>query len=121
MHPSQNNVIYHNPRCSKSRQTLELLERHGVNLTIIEYLQAPPSVAELGILCNLLGVHPLAICRTKEAQFKALGLSQDDDRPATEWLQLMVANPILIERPIVVYKNRVALSRPPENVLTLFD
>ena len=121
MHPSQNNVIYYNPRCSKSRQTLELLQNHDIHLNVIEYLKTPPSVAELGLLCAKLGVHPLALCRTKEKKFKALKLHQDDNRTVVEWLQLMVNNPILIERPIVVYKNRVALGRPPENVLSLLD
>jgi len=121
MTPSQNNVIYHNPRCSKSRATLNLLHDQGIELKVIEYLQTPPSVAELGTLCEKLGVQPLALCRTKEARFKELGLRPDDDRPVAEWLQLMVDNPILIERPIVVYKNRVALGRPPENVLSILD
>ena len=118
---AQDNVIYHNPRCSKSRQTLALLHEQGVDLKIIEYLKTPPSVDQLALFCERLGVHPLALCRTKEPIFQELGLSKDDNRSEAEWLKIMTEHPILIERPIVVYKNRIALGRPPENVLTILD
>ena len=121
MNPIQDNVIHHNPRCSKSRQALALLQEKGIELHINEYLKTPPSVAELALLCEQLGMHPLALCRTKEPMFKELGLSNDDNRSEAEWLKIMVEHPILIERPIVVYKNRVAVGRPPENVLSILD
>jgi arsenate reductase (glutaredoxin) len=111
--------IYHNPNCSKSRQTLTLLEGRGVELDVVLYLEAPPSVDELDRILTALGREPLAVIRTKEALFKELGLSADDERPRAAWLRLMTENPILIERPIVVVGERARLGRPPEDVLEL--
>lgn len=109
--------IYHNPRCSKSRQTLALLKENGHDPEIIEYLNHPPTVETLDGLCSAMGKEPLEIMRTKETLFKELGLTKKDDRPRREWLELMVANPKLIERPIVVNGERAAMGRPPEDVL----
>ena len=111
--------IYHNPRCSKSRQTLELLEQRGILPDVVNYLDTPPSVAELDALCTALGLEPLQLIRAKEARFQELGLSRDDQRPRTEWLQLIHDNPVLLERPLVVRDGRAALGRPPENVLAV--
>ena len=111
--------IYHNPRCSKSRQTLALLRERGIEPQVIEYLAAPPSAAQLNGFCKALGVKPLDLMRTKEARFKELGLSRRDERPRSEWLRLMAENPVLIERPIVVQGKNVALGRPPQNVLQI--
>ncbi|MDA0989777.1 MAG: arsenate reductase (glutaredoxin) [Verrucomicrobia bacterium] len=111
--------IYHNPRCSKSRQTLAMLEEKGVDVEIIEYLNHPPSTAVLDMICRQLNMDPLELIRTKEARFKELGLSVQDQRPRREWLKLMVENPVLIERPIVLAGNKAVLGRPPENALAL--
>ena len=113
------NVIFHNPRCSKSRQTLAALEERGVELDTVLYLETPPSAAELSEICSGLGVTPLQIIRTKEARFAELGLSTSDERSEAEWIALMVANPTLIERPIVCYNERVAIGRPLESVLAI--
>ncbi|NQU40586.1 MAG: arsenate reductase (glutaredoxin) [Lentisphaerae bacterium] len=113
------NAIFHNPRCSKSRQTLALLEERGVELETVFYLETPPSADELAEICRGLGVTPLQIMRTKEARFAELGLSPSDVRSDGEWMALMISNPILIERPIVTYKGRVAVGRPPESVLAI--
>lgn len=110
-------TIYHNPRCSKSRETLALLEQKGCDLDVIEYLKTPPSVAKLDALLKAMDKEPLEVIRTKEAVFKELGLSKSDQRPRQEWLKLMVKHPVLIERPIVVKGNKAAMGRPPENVL----
>lgn len=112
-------TVYHNPRCSKSRQTVALLEERGVAVTLVKYLEAPPSAAELDRLLAALGREPLEVIRTKESRFRELGLSKGDDRPRAEWLRLMVENPVLIERPLVEVAGRVALGRPPEDVLAL--
>ncbi len=112
-------VIYHNPRCSKSRATLELLNRHDVRSTIINYLETPPSKAELRRLLKLLGKRPQDIIRFKEAVAKELRLSRKDNRTDDAWLELMVEHPILIERPIVVVGDKAALGRPPEAVLSI--
>lgn len=112
-------VIYHNPRCSKSRATLELLNRHGVQPTIINYLETPPSKAELKRLLKLLAKRPPDIIRFKEAAAKEHALSPKDDRTEDAWLQIMIDNPILIERPIVVIGDKAALGRPPEAVLSI--
>ena len=111
--------IYHNPRCSKSRQTLELLKENGVEAEIIEYLKVPPTAEELRLLLKLLGVAPLEILRHKEARFAELGLSRNDERDEAAWIDILVANPVLIERPIVVNGKRAAIGRPPERVLNI--
>lgn len=111
--------ILHNPRCSKSRETLKLLQDHGLDLPVIEYLQQPLSKAELRELCRLLGVPPLAIVRTKEALFGELGLSKDNGYRDEQWLDVLSSHPKLLERPIVVYRGKAAVGRPPEAVLSL--
>jgi arsenate reductase len=112
-------TIYHNPRCSKSRQTLALLKDRGIEPTVVEYLKEPPSAKRLDELCTLLGREPLQVMRTKEARFKELGLSGKDERPRAEWLDLMHDNPILIERPIVVSHGKAVIGRPPESALDI--
>ena len=113
--------IYHNPRCSKSRQTLTLLEDRGMDTEIIEYLNAPPTVEDLDRICKLLGVEPVEIIRTREERFKDLGLSAGDTRSREDWLAIMSENPILMERPIVLHGKKAAVGRPPENVLAILD
>ena len=110
-------TIYHNPRCSKSRQALALLEARGVPLRIVEYLQDPPTVQELAALQWKLGRSPREWVRRKEAAYQAAGLSADS--ADADLLAAMAAHPILIERPIVVKGDRAALGRPPERVLAL--
>ena len=111
-------TIYHNPRCSKSRQTLSLLEEHGVTPVIIRYLETPPTTEELGTILSMLGMAPRDLMRNKEAPFGELGLA-DDSKSDEELINAMVANPVLIERPIVVANGRAAIGRPPEQVLSL--
>lgn len=112
-------TIYHNPRCSKSRETLKLLQDRGHEVTIVEYLEDPPSVTRLGELCRALGRTPLQLTRVKEKRFGELGLSRGDRRSTREWLKILHENPVLIERPIVVAGKKVALGRPPEAVLEI--
>ncbi|MEP6147511.1 MAG: arsenate reductase (glutaredoxin) [Nisaea sp.] len=109
-------VIYHNPRCSKSRQTLELLRNKGVKPEIREYLKSPPSVSELEEVLGLLGIEPLDLMRRKEAAFKDLGLG-DGTKDRAMLLQAMHETPVLIERPIVLANGKAAIGRPPEDVL----
>ncbi len=109
-------TIYHNPRCSKSRQTLGLLQERGIEPEIIEYLVTPPSAEELKNILGLLGKSPRDIMRKKEA--KEAGL----DDPALDDEALiagMAANPIVIERPIVLNGGKAALGRPPESVIDI--
>ena len=113
------NIIYHNPRCSKSRETLKLLHENDVSVQIIEYLKTPPNVEELNAICTKLGMQPQELIRSKEKRFKELGLSLKDERSREEWLQIMVQNPKLIERPIVLYNDKAEIGRPPERVLRL--
>ena len=111
-------VIYHNPRCSKSRQTLELLRERGIEPTIIEYLKTPPTAAELDAILQQLDVEPRALMRKSEAVYREAGLDNPElDRAAL--IAAMVAHPVLIERPIVLAHGKAAIGRPPENVLTL--
>lgn len=111
-------VFYHNPRCSKSRQTLALLAEHSIEPIVIEYLKTPPSAAELGRILDKLGIEPRALLRSKEPEYQAAGL----DNPKLsrrELIAAMVEHPILIERPILVTPERAAVGRPPEQVLKI--
>ncbi|MEC8182189.1 MAG: arsenate reductase (glutaredoxin) [Pseudomonadota bacterium] len=111
-------TIYHNPRCSKSRQTLALLEERGVTPTVVEYLKTPPDAATLGDILAKLGCPPRQLMRVKEAVYRELGLG-DENLSDADLIQAMVDNPILIERPIVLAGDRAALGRPPEAVLAI--
>ncbi len=111
-------TIYHNPRCSKSRQTLALLEERGLAPTVVEYLKTPPTTDELKAILKKLGLKPQDIVRKCEACYKDIGLKArtvSDD----ELVTLMAENPILIERPIVVAGNKAAIGRPPQSVLAI--
>jgi arsenate reductase len=111
-------TIYHNPRCTKSRATLALLEARGVKPKIVNYLQTPPSAAELKAILRMLGLAPRDILRTGETVYAELGL-EDRDLDDDALIAVMVKNPILIERPIVVAGSKAAIGRPPENVLAI--
>ena len=110
--------IYHNPRCSKSRQTLALLRENNIDPEIIEYLKVPPSASELAEILDKLGMEPRQLMRRKEEPYKSLALD-DPDKSREALIQAMVDHPILIERPIVVQGDRAALGRPPESVLEI--
>jgi arsenate reductase len=111
-------VIYHNPRCSKSRETLALIEGRDIQPRVIEYLKTPPSAVELKTLLAKLRLKPRDLMRRKEAVYAELGL--DDPKLSDDALiKAMVANPILIERPIVVNGSKAALGRPPEAALAI--
>lgn len=110
--------IYHNPRCGKSRQTLQLLKDQGIEPEVIEYLKTPPSVRELDDILQKLGMEPRELMRKKEAEYKAGGLD-DASLNRQALIQGMVNNPILIERPIVIANGKAAIGRPPEAVLAI--
>jgi arsenate reductase len=114
-------TIYHNPRCSKSRQTLTLLEdncqRTDQKITIVEYLKTPLTKIEINTLLNQLGCKPIDMMRIKEAEFKEQALKGSDDETL---ISAMVQTPKLIERPIVTNGNLAIIGRPPENVETFF-
>lgn len=110
-------TIYHNPRCSKSRQALELLQIQGKQPQIVEYLKTPLREAELQELALQLGQPVLTMMRTKEPVFAELGLDKDSSEKAL--LQAMAAHPILLERPLVSNGKKAAIGRPPENILAL--
>ncbi|WP_025673776.1 arsenate reductase (glutaredoxin) [Salinivibrio socompensis] len=112
-------TLYHNPRCSKSRETLKLLESEGVTPTIVKYLETPLSADTLRVLKQQLGVTSFRdMMRTKEADYKAANLG-DASVEETQLLDAMVNNPKLIERPIAVKGEKAVIGRPPENVLVL--
>lgn len=111
-------TIFHNPRCSKSRQALALLEAHGISPDVVPYLDAPPDAATLRDILRKLGMPARALLRRGENEYTALGL----DNPALDEASLvdaMCRHPRLIERPIVIRGQRAVLGRPPENVLAL--
>lgn len=111
--------IYHNPRCSKSRQTMQLLEENGIEADVILYLQTPPDIPQLKRIVAALALPAKDIVRTGEAAFKALDKSVDEFGE-DELYQAIVDNPILLQRPIVVHNQTAAIGRPPESVLALF-
>ena len=111
-------TIYHNPRCGKSRATLNILEERGIRPTVIEYLKTPPDAKTLDGLLKKLGMEPRDLMRKGEAAYKELDL-KEEGKDRTALIVAMVENPILIERPIVVNGDMVALGRPPENVIAI--
>lgn len=111
--------IYHNPRCSKSRETLALLQEKGITPTVVEYLTTPPSITEIEKLLKMLGfTDARQLMRTKEDIYKELKLA-DKDITQAQLIQAMHDNPKLIERPIVVKGKKAKLGRPPEQVLEI--
>lgn len=111
-------TLYHNPRCSKSRQTLELLHTKGITPEIVEYLKNPPSAEQLDKILIILEKEPQEILRTQEEIYETLGL-KDKNLTRKEWIELIVKNPILMERPIFVTDQNAVIGRPPENVLEI--
>ena len=113
-------VIYHNPSCSKSRATLQLLRDHGIEPSIVAYLETPPTETELRSLLRALNLSPTDLLRRDEAAYRELGLDgvavTDDAR-----IDAMLTHPELLQRPIVVMGNVAVLGRPPENVLRLLE
>lgn len=119
MNAMKNVTIYHNPRCSKSRETLALLEQHGVDPKVVLYLETPPSADELKKLLKELGFTSARdLMRKKEDLYKELKLA-DDSLSEEQLLAAMTANPKLIERPIVVKGSKARIGRPPEQVLEI--
>jgi arsenate reductase (glutaredoxin) len=110
-------TIYHNPRCSKSRETLSILRENGIEPVVVEYLKNPPTKAALEMVLMKLHIKPVDLIRKSEnlfkEKYKKLVLSDE------EWIQVMLDNPVLIERPIVIRGNKAIIGRPPEGVLTL--
>lgn len=115
---SQSIKIYHNPRCSKSRQTLELIRQQGIEPEVIEYLKTPPSKSELVDILSRLNMEPRQLMRTKEVEYRENNLDSTE-LSNDQLIDAMVKNPKLIERPIVINLQKVALGRPPENVLEI--
>ena len=112
-----NVTIWHNPRCSKSRNAVSLLEEKGVEAEIVKYLDTPPSKEELINMLKMLGISARELMRTKEAIYKELGLKDVTDEDAL--IDAMVNNPKLIERPIVIKDGKAAIGRPIENIIEL--
>lgn len=112
--------LYHNPRCSKSRGTLELLRERGIEPAVINYLAIPPTADELRALLAMLGITARELLRTGEPEYAELGLA-DADKSEGQLVETMATHPRLIERPIFVHAGRAVLGRPPERVLDLLD
>lgn len=108
-------TIYHNPRCSKSRKTLSLIEDKGITPTIINYLETPPSAQELADILTKMGKSPRDILRSKEANEEGIDVASDD----MSLLEAIASHPRALERPIVVSGNKAILGRPPEAVLEI--
>lgn len=111
-------TIYHNPRCSKSRETLKLLEDHGITPTVIEYLKTPPDAVTLKTILTKLGITANELMRTKEALYKELDIA-NQGLNEEQLISVMIEHPKLIERPIVVNGDKAAIGRPPEQVLAI--
>lgn len=110
--------IFHNPRCSKCRLTMEILDHKGVNATVVEYLNTPPDNAELSEILDILGMQPRDLMRKHEAPYKDKQLD-NPDLNREQLIQAMIDNPILIERPIIINGNKATIGRPPEKVLDI--
>ena len=110
-------VLYHNPRCSKSRSALALLEEKGIAPAVVEYLKTPPTAAELRALVKKLGIKPESLVRTGEDLYKSD--FKDKALSDAQWIDALAAHPILIERPIAIRGERAVIGRPPEKVLEL--
>lgn len=113
-----NTTIFHNPRCSKSRQTLQLLGEQNIAPEIVEYLNTPPSAEQLSAILEMLGLEPRQLMRTKEPEYKDQGLD-DEGLSRKQLIEAMVATPKLIERPIVIHNDKAIIGRPPEKVLDI--
>lgn len=113
-------TLYHNPLCSKSRGALEILEARGLTPNIVRYLVTPPSASELQALLGKLGISARALLRTGEEAYKSLNLA-DPSLTEGDLIDAMVANPKLIERPIIVMGERAVIGRPPEKVLEILQ
>ena len=111
-------TLYHNPRCSKSRGALELLEARGLAPTVVHYLETPPSAAELRALLAKLGLSARQLLRSGEDEYQTLNLA-DASLSEAQLIDAMVAHPKLIERPILVAGDKAAVGRPPEKVLEI--
>lgn len=112
-------TIYHNPRCSKSRQTLDLLQSKGVEPKVFEYLKEPMNKSQLEDLFKALDKKAKDVLRTKEEEYKALSINFDDD---SQVIEAIISHPKILERPIVITSDgKAAIGRPPENVLALLD
>ncbi len=118
MDKSHKVTLYHNPRCSKSRATLALLEKANVELEIVEYLKHPPSAEKLDRILTLLNMGPRDLMRRNEAPYRELGLD-DDNLNRDALIAAVVAHPILMQRPVVLANGRAAIGRPPERVLEI--
>lgn len=113
-------IIYHNPRCSKSRQTLALLEEQDVQPEVIEYVKTPPSVETLSDIISKLGISARQLLRKGEAEYKDLNLA-DESLTEQQIIQAMCDYPKLIERPIVIHNGHARIGRPPESVLEILE
>lgn len=111
--------LIHNPRCSKSREALALLQQRAEPVEVIEYLKVPLSAVELEALFTKLGLEPQAAIRFKDESARTLGLSTDDARSRAEWIALLAEHPALLERPIAERGDRAVIGRPPGRVLEL--
>ena len=111
-------TIFHNPRCSKSRQTLSLIQEKNIDINIIEYLKTPPDISQLKQILKQLGYEPRQLMRKSEQIYKDLDLG-NENKTAEDLIIAMTRNPILIERPIVLSGEKAAIGRPPESVLNI--
>ena len=111
-------TIFHNPRCSKSRQTLSLIQEKNIDINIIEYLKTPPDISQLKQILKQLGYKPRQLMRKSEQIYKDLDLG-NENKTAEDLVNAMAQNPILIERPIVLSGEKAAIGRPPESVLNI--
>ena len=111
-------TIFHNPRCSKSRAAVDLLESREIDFDVVKYLEAPPSEEELERIVKMLGIDPEQLVRKGEKRFKELALG-DRRLSDKEWISILSANPKLIERPIVVHDGRAAIGRPIQKIIDI--
>ena len=115
---SKNVKILLNPKCTKCRLTMDILNKEGIDTTVVEYLNTPPNSAELNEILDLLGLEPRDLMRKHEAPYKENNLD-NPDLSREQLIQAMIDNPVLIERPIIINGNKATIGRPPEKVLDI--
>lgn len=112
--------IFYNPKCSKCRLTMDILKNKGITPSVVEYLNTPPNIAELGHILDLLKLEPRDLMRKFEAPYKENNLD-NPDLSREQLIQAMIDHPILIERPIVINGNKAIIGRPPEKILDILE
>lgn len=115
------NKLFHNPNCSKSICALNVIENTNFKIKIVNYIETPPTIQELEFICTFLNIEPIDIIRTSMDEFKKIKIEKTTKKDWSFWFNIIVSNPIILERPILIYNNKVAIGRPLKNIETILN